>query len=92
MYIKKAAGPRCVTLGDGRVMTQADLPPLDTQRWVASRKRAVVDAVKSGLLSGEDACRRYGLSEEELDGWQAALESHGVAALKTTALQKFRQP
>ena len=92
MFLKRVNGPRLVTLPDGSTMTRADLPPTDTVRWVASRKAAVVRAVDAGLISGEDACRRYGLSEEELDSWRSAVSRHGEHALRATALQKYRQP
>ena len=41
------------------------LPPPNTKRWVARRKAAVVEAVSSGVITLEEACRRYQLSEEE---------------------------
>ena len=91
MYIKKTDGPRTVTLPNGRVMTRADLPEPTTQRWVASRKAAVVRAVDAGLIGEEEACRLYGLSVEELDGWRRAVSRHGEAALRTTRIQKYRQ-
>lgn len=92
MYLKKVDGPRAVRLPDGSVMTRADLPPAKTRRWVASRKAAVVRAVNVGLLSPAEAMKTYGLSEEEFTGWQTAVALHGEAALKATALQKYRQP
>lgn len=92
MYIRKIHGPRAVTLPDGGIMTRADLPEPTTRRWVASRKAAVVRAVTYGLISREEALENYALSEEEFDSWQAAIAQHGVAALRTTALQKYRQP
>jgi hypothetical protein len=92
MYLKKIDGPRAITLPDGTVMTRADLPDPATRRWVASRKAAVVRAVTHGLLSREEALKTYQLSEEELDIWQSAVEVYGEAALKTTAIQRFRQP
>ncbi len=91
MYLKKLDGPRAVRLPDGSVMTRADLPDPDTRRWVASRKAAVVKAVSHGLLKRDEALETYQLSEEELDAWHAAVEEHGEAALKTTALQRYRQ-
>jgi hypothetical protein len=91
MFIKKIDGPRAVTLPDGTVLTRADLPPPTTRRWVASRKAVVVRAVEHGLLARTEAIERYGLSEEEFDGWQRAILAHGVDALKVTALQKYRQ-
>ncbi|MTE01375.1 DUF1153 domain-containing protein [Paracoccus sp. YIM 132242] len=91
MFLKKTDAPRTVILPDGRVLSVADLPPDDT-RWVASRKETVVNAVLHGLIGKEEALRRYGLSEEELDGWTKAMQKHGRAALKITAIQRFRQP
>lgn len=77
-------------LPDGTVMTRADLPPKDTRRWVASRKAAVVRAVQSGLVSAEEACERYDLSQEELDTWVEQMTSHGQSALRVTRIQKYR--
>lgn len=91
MYIRKIQGPHAVSLPDGTTMTRSDLPSPDTTRWVASRKAAVVRAVAHGLLSAEEAIRTYSLSEEELSCWTEAVERHGEKALKTTALQKFRE-
>jgi hypothetical protein len=70
--------------------TVIDLPPPDTKRWVARRKAVVVDAVRSGAISLEEACRRYELSVEEFLAWQHAIEAHGVAGLRVTRLQIYR--
>ena len=67
-----------------------ELPPPDTKRWVARRKAVVVDAVRNGAISLEEACRRYELSVEEFLAWQRAIESHGVAGLRVTRLQIYR--
>lgn len=91
MYLRKLEGPRSVTLPDGTVMTRADLPGKNTNRWVASRKAAVVRAVTAGLISREEALERYSLSDEEFSAWESAIETHGEWALKATALQKYRQ-
>lgn len=91
MYIKKIDGPRLVSLPDGSTLTRADLPPPETVRWVASRKAVVVKAVKHGLISRDEAKNRYELSDDELDSWAFAVDRHGESALKTTALQKYRQ-
>lgn len=91
MYLKKVDGPRAVTLPDGTVMTRADLPEPSTRRWVASRKAAVVRAVKGKLISLEEALEMYGLSEEEFNAWHVAVEHHGEAALKATSIQRYRQ-
>jgi hypothetical protein len=91
MYLKRVDGPRQVTLPDGTILTRADLPPPDTRRWVASRKAVVVNAVLHGLLTQTEAQERYALSEEEFDLWRKAVETHGIKALKVTAIQKYRQ-
>lgn len=91
MFLRKVEGPRSVTLPDGTVMTRADLPPSTTRRWVASRKIAVVRGVLYGLISMADAKSRYGLSDEEFNGWVSAVAEHGEDALKATALKKYRQ-
>ena len=68
----------------------ADLPPPGVKRWVARRKAAVVTAVRSGAIGLEDACRRYELSEEEFYAWERGIESHGIAGLRSTRLQIYR--
>lgn len=90
MYLKKVDGPRAVTLTDGTVMTLADLPSPTTRRWVASRKAAVVRGVVYGLISKDDALKRYLLSEDEFIEWVRAVSTHGEVALKATMVQKYR--
>lgn len=68
-----------------------DLPPPETKRWVIRRKAAVVAAVARGQLTLEEACARYRLSVEEFKSWQRLIELHGVAGLRTTRLQDYRQ-
>lgn len=92
MYLHKVEGPRSVNLPDGTVLTRADLPPSDTKRWVASRKAMVVRGVLYGLITLSDAKKKYGISDEEFNAWVSAVAEHGVDALKTTALKKYRQP
>ncbi len=74
----------------GRPMTLADLPPPDTKRWVIRRKAEVVAAVRAGVISLEDACRRYTLSVEEFLSWQRAIDKHGMRGLRATRLQQYR--
>jgi hypothetical protein len=90
MFLKRIDGPRTVTLPDGSTMSRADLPPVDTYRWVASRKAAVVKAVAAGLISEKEALERYALSPEEFESWKRAVRDHGIAGLKITALKQFR--
>ncbi|WP_037227277.1 CtrA inhibitor SciP [Roseobacter sp. GAI101] len=91
MYLKKVVGPRAVTLPDGSTFTQADLPDQTTRRWVASRKAAVVRGVVYGLISQSEALDRYQISNDEFMEWVRAVSEHGEAALRATALQKYRQ-
>lgn len=91
MYIRREKGPVFVTLPDGTKMTRSDLPPPNTKRWVARRKATVVAAVDFGLIDAKEACDMYRLSEEELDLWRSAVRTHGAAALRVTAIQKYRQ-
>jgi transposase-like protein len=67
-----------------------DLPPTNTRRWVARRKAAVVAAVSSGMLTIEEACRRYHMSEDELLAWQRAFESHGIVGLCAGYVRQYR--
>jgi Protein of unknown function (DUF1153) len=66
------------------------LPPADTKRWSPSRKAAVVAAARAGLISREEACARYMLSDEELVAWERALDQNGVPGLRSTRLQAYR--
>ncbi len=90
MYLKKVEGPRAVTLPDGSVLSRADLPPPNTRRWVVSRKIAVVRGVLYGLMTREEAIKKYNLSDEEFASWVKAVAEHGEEALKATAIQRYR--
>ena len=67
-----------------------ELPPPDTKRWVVRRKAAVVAAVHAGVITVEEACRRYQLSEEEFLAWQHAFEAYGLPGLRTTRIKNYR--
>ena len=84
MYLKKVEGPRSVKLPDGTVMSRADLPPMETTRWVASRKLAVVRGVMHGLITQEEALERYSLSDAEFQEWLTSLSERGMDGLKAT--------
>jgi hypothetical protein len=68
-----------------------ELPPFNTERWVVSRKAAVVTAVRRGKISLEAALHRYQLSEEEFRSWQRALEIYGLPGLRATHVQEYRE-
>ena len=85
-----ANGPEPTWL-DTVPVRESDLPPSDTIHWSASRKAIIVAAVKSGILTLPKACLRYGLTPEELEGWQRVFERFGPAGLRCTQVQRYRE-
>jgi hypothetical protein len=83
-------GEKYVIGPTGAPLTLADLPPQNTQRWVIRRKAEVVAAVRGGLLSLDEACERYSLTNEEFLGWQQSIDRYGLAGLRTTRIQQYR--
>jgi Protein of unknown function (DUF1153) len=90
MLMTSPAPVRRVLAPDGSVLTLADLPRPDAQRWVASRKAIVVAAVRGGLLSMSDACARYRLTTEEFLSWQTQVDRNGLKGLRATRVQDYR--
>ena len=74
----------------GAPLTLSDLPPSETERWVIRRKAEVVAAVRGGLLTLDEACERYRLTNEDFLGWQKSIDEHGMAGLRTTRIQQYR--
>ncbi len=83
--------PKTVIGPAGEPLTIDDLPPPETRRWVIRRKAEVVAGVRNGLISLEDACKRYKLSVEEFLTWQRLIDQHGMRGLRTTRLQQYRR-
>jgi hypothetical protein len=83
--------PKYVVGPDGSPLTLADLPAPGTTRWVIRRKAQVVAAVRGGLLSLDEACSRYALTIEEFLAWQDYIERNGLAGLRSTRIQQYRQ-
>jgi hypothetical protein len=54
---------------DGRQIKLAHLPPRGLKGWRPGHKAMVVAAVRHGLITVDDACRRYNLSTEGYLGW-----------------------
>jgi hypothetical protein len=73
-----------------RILSMIELPSPNTRRWVARRKAAVVAAVASGIITLEEACRRYKMSDEEFFAWQRSLESFGLLGLRASRVQQDR--
>jgi hypothetical protein len=74
----------------GEPLTMDDLPPPNIGRWITRRKAEVVTAVRTGLLSLDEACVRYGITSEEFLSWQRLLDEHGLQGLRVTRLQEYR--
>ncbi len=75
----------------GEPLTVDTLPPAYTTRWVPRRKAQVVCAIRGGLISRQEACDRYGISDEELFSWEKLLDDHGLRALRVTSTLRYRQ-
>jgi hypothetical protein len=83
---KKVMGPT------GDEVTLETLPaPGAGVRWVPRRKAELVAAVNGGLLTLEEACERYVLTEEEFRSWEGYLSRHGMKGLSTTKLARYRE-
>jgi hypothetical protein len=66
------------------------LPALNTRRWTIRRKAAVLEALRDGAITLEQASRRYALSVEELRAWERDFERHGLHGLRATRVQIYR--
>jgi hypothetical protein len=73
------------------VDTLDDLPSVETNRWVASRKAAVLEAINAGRLSRAATCARYRISEAELRLWERAVECAKVPGLRVARAQIYRE-
>ncbi len=56
--------------------------PANCVRWVPQRKAEVVEAVRGGFLTLDEACARYALSIEEFLAWQHGISLFGLAGLR----------
>jgi len=74
----------------GQKLFGKDLPDAGTTHWPPRKKAEVVAAISGGLISVDDVLNRYGLSVEELSSWQRSFEKFGMAGLRTTRTQHYR--
>ncbi len=74
----------------GKSLTINTLPPSDIKRWTFLRKAQLVLAVRSGLITREHACERYGVSPEEFRSWERSIVKHGTRGLRATRSQEYR--
>jgi Protein of unknown function (DUF1153) len=68
------------------------LPSPETKRWTVARKAAVINGVREGLLTIEEACEHYNLSIDEYRAWERDFDSHGAAGLRATRVGIYRKP
>lgn len=87
--------PRRVEMGNGQTAGSEASPflsqghrsaapalPSSRMRWVAQRKAEVVEAVRGGVLTLDEARERYALSIEEFLAWQHGVNLFGLAGLR----------
>ena len=60
------------------------------KRWVPSRKAEIVEAVRGGFISLDEALERYALSIDEYLMWQRGLELFGHAGLRVNRTKHLR--
>ena len=74
------------------MVRDTELPPANVRRWTVYRKAEVVRAVRDGLLTIEEASKRYKLSKEELRAWERDFDEHGLYGLRATQLYRHSKP
>ena len=87
----KSADFRTIAGPLGSLLSYNDLPPPGTKRWVVRRKVEVVAGVRGGLISLNDALRRYNLTVDEFRSWQRLFDNHGPDGLKITRLKEYQR-
>ena len=90
--------PGLAEMGNGRAARNDAAPsredrsappllPSNRTRWVAQRKAEVVEAVRCGFLTLDEARERYALSIEEFLAWQHGISLFGLAGLRVYGTQ-----
>jgi hypothetical protein len=80
-----------VILFDENPISISALPPTNTKRWTSRRKAAVIAGVCGGLITLEEAHKRYCISKEEFLSWQHLIDNHGIRGLRVTKLHDYRE-
>lgn len=75
----KHGKPSLVIGADGDVITRGSLPSASTRHWRIRIKAKVVAAVESGLITREEACARYHMSDEEYLEWRRRVKQSSLA-------------
>jgi hypothetical protein len=74
---------------NGRQLTLADLPPTNLKHWLPVHKANIASAVRGGLISVDEVCKRYKLTLEELEIWEQSLASHGIEGLRVSRRRRL---
>jgi hypothetical protein len=82
---------RYIVRDDRTVFTLGDLPATDTRRWTMRRKAEIVEAVRGGLITVEEARARYTLTAAEFLSWQSAIQRSGTPGLNAKRGQADRR-
>lgn len=64
--------------------------PSPRQRWTVQHKAAVIEAVRRGRVTIEEARQIYYLSVEELVAWERDVARYGIPGLRATQYQIYR--
>lgn len=59
-------------------------------RWTPGRKACLLELIRRGALTADDACQRYGIDPDELASWQSRMASFGAEGLAINKLQELR--
>ena len=87
--ILRSSSPEWVQSADDPLR---DLPPPGERHWLPRHKAAVVAAVRSKVLSLEEASERYRLTAEEFLSWKAAIDQKGIKGLNASPRERRRTP
>ena len=68
---------------------ETKLPTLYSKRWTIRRKAALIEAIRRGGITLEQARRLYALTVEEIRSWERQLERHGLHGLRATRVQIY---
>jgi len=68
---------------------ETKLPTLYSKRWTIRRKAALIEAIRRGGITLEQARRLYALIVEEIRSWERQLERHGLHGLRATRVQIY---
>ena len=80
-----------MTSNPRRANAATNLPGINTNRWRPGEKAKVVAAVSAGMVSLDEACKRYALTAEEFARWQEIIEQDGISGLSRRRIEERRR-